>query len=91
MTIPGSVRSIGESAFEGLKKLKSVEIGDGVVSIGRNAFADCPNLKKITIPDSVKTIHDSSFNQKQLTMTVGQGSAAEKYCAEHNIKYTYAK
>ncbi len=91
VTIPGSVRSIGESAFEGLKKLKSVEIGDGVVTISRNAFADCPNLKKITIPDSVKTIHDSSFNQKQLTMTVGQGSAAEKYCVEHNIKYTYAK
>ena len=90
VTIPGSVKSIGESAFEGLKKLKSVEIGDGVVSIGRNAFADCPNLKTIAIPDSVTKIADSSFNQKQLTMTVGQGSVAEKYCEEHGIKYTYA-
>ena len=43
------VTAIAPNAFKGMKKLKSVTIGENIQSIGKNAFKNCANLKKITI------------------------------------------
>ena len=48
-----SVTSIGNSAFENNKKLKSVMIGKKVKTIGVKAFYGCKTLKKITIKSTV--------------------------------------
>lgn len=53
-TIPDSlggvkVISVGESAFEGLNKLRSVALGKYVNSIGAKAFKGCTSLSKINI------------------------------------------
>ncbi len=40
--IPDSVKSIGNSAFEGCTSLLSVSIPDSVESIGESAFTDVP-------------------------------------------------
>ena len=61
VTIPGSITSIGDSAFRGCTSLTSVTIPDSVTSIGDYAFRGCTSLTSITIPDSVTTIGSSAF------------------------------
>ena len=62
VTIPDSVTSIGERAFNYCDSLTSVTIGDSVTSIGNDAFAGCTGLTSITIPDSVTSIGASAFS-----------------------------
>lgn len=60
-TIPNSVTSIGQSAFQTCDKLTSITIPEGVTSIESQAFYHCDKLKKITIPASVTTFGDDAF------------------------------
>ncbi len=60
-TIPDSVTSIDDSAFEFSANLTSVTIGNSVKSIGNYAFVICPRLERIIIPDSVTTIGERVF------------------------------
>ena len=61
VTIPGSVKSIGELAFGKCTKLTNVKISNGVTHIGDSAFSSCVNLPDITIPNSVTSIGDGAF------------------------------
>jgi hypothetical protein len=60
ITIPNSVTSIGDYAFNG-SGLTGVIIGNKVESIGNEAFGACHSLTSVAIPDSVTTIADSAF------------------------------
>lgn len=62
VTIPNSVKTIGEAAFEYCTSLERVNIPNSVTKIESNAFAYCEKLSgTITIPGSVKTIGDFAF------------------------------
>ena len=60
-TIPSSVSTIGESAFEGCMNLTSVSIPNSVTTIGNSAFWNCNGLNTVTIPSSVTTIGDYAY------------------------------
>ena len=60
-TIPDSVTTIGNRAFNYCRSLTSVTIGDSVTTIGDYAFSDCDSLTSVTIPDSVTTIGNYAF------------------------------
>ena len=60
VTIPNSVTSIGEHAFD-FSSLTSVTIGNGVSSIGKSAFRNCYSLTSVTIPNSVTSIGKEAF------------------------------
>ena len=66
-TIPNSVTSIGNYAFEGCRSLTSITIPNSVTSIGWCAFSGCTSLTSITIPNSVTSIGDSAFSCCSLT------------------------
>lgn len=61
ITIPNSVTSIGESAFDGCMGLKSVNIPNSVTSISKNTFSRCRELTSIDIPNSVTEIGYGAF------------------------------
>ena len=60
-TIPDSVTTIGNGAFDGCDSLTSVTIPDNVTTIGEWAFQGCESLTSVTIPDSVTTIGYGAF------------------------------
>ncbi|MBR5295628.1 MAG: leucine-rich repeat domain-containing protein, partial [Clostridia bacterium] len=60
VTIPASVKEIGESAFE-WTGLTGVTIPSGVTSIGKKAFFWCFSLSSVTLSNSVTEIGDSAF------------------------------
>lgn len=61
-TIPDSVTTIGDSAFNGCDSLTSVIIPDSVTAIGENAFYSCDNLTSVSIGNSVATIGERAFD-----------------------------
>ena len=81
ITIPDSIKVIGEYAFFGCGSLTSVAIGSGVTEIGEGAFHGCTGLTSATIPDSVTEISKYAFyncyklveviNKSSLNISVG--------------------
>jgi hypothetical protein len=61
ITIPSSVITIGDGAFESCIGLTSINIPNSVTSIGDRAFLDCTGLTSINIPNSVTSIGDRAF------------------------------
>ncbi|MCR4840646.1 MAG: leucine-rich repeat protein [Lachnospiraceae bacterium] len=61
ITIPASVTTIGEFAFDNCRYLKSITIPSNVTSIGKYAFCGCESLQSVTIPGSVRTIGEYAF------------------------------
>ena len=62
VTIPNSVTSIGDYAFNNCRNLTSITIPSNITSIGEEAFTDCRGLTSITIPTSVASIGDYAFS-----------------------------
>jgi len=75
--MPGSVTSIGNSAFSGCTSLRSVIIPDSLTSIGNSAFSGCISLISVMIPESVTSIGDWAFSECfSLTSITIPGSVA---------------
>lgn len=79
VSIPGSVKIIGEEAFAGNTSIKEVVIEGKVEEIRYHAFADCPNLTKVTIGDSVITIGNAAFCNNDQLIEVSIGSSVENF------------
>ncbi len=60
-TIPDSVTTIRDNAFNSCYALTSVVIPDSVTVIENSAFCECTSLTSVTIPDSVIIIEDDVF------------------------------
>lgn len=87
VTIPGSVKTISDSAFWG-SGLESVTLEDGVTTIGKDAFLSC-GLTKVTIPGTVTSIGEHALGYEVNRMDYDKvagftifgvpGSAAQQY------------
>ena len=91
ITIPSSVTSIGERAFEDCSSLTSVTFGvnSRLTSIGDDAFYGCSGLTSIMIPDSVISIGSSAFEDCSSLTSItipgsvtSIGSLAFGYCSK---------
>ena len=61
LEIPGTVTTIGESAFYQCTGLASVTIPGSVKTISHAAFRDCSNLTSVTIEEGATTIGERAF------------------------------
>lgn len=61
VTIPDSVTTIGDYAFDYCTSLTSITIPDSVTTLGNGAFMHCDSLNNLTIPDSVTTVGNKVF------------------------------
>ena len=61
ITIPDSVTSIGDQAFQRCASLTSITIPAGVTSISEWVFAECSSLTSVTIPTGVTSIGTRAF------------------------------
>ena len=59
--IPGTVKKIGDNAFQGCDKLTDINIPGSVEQIGEGMFWGCRSLRRIVIPGSVKRIGNRLF------------------------------
>lgn len=80
-TIPDSVTSIKDRAFNDCQNLTSVEIPDSVMSIEDMAFRGCQNLTSVEIPGSVTSIGEAAFYEcfglESIFLPVGLDTSSE--------------
>ena len=62
ITIPSTVKVIGEKAFSCCTQLRILELCDGLESINAGAFYGCTSLIGITSPSTVKVIGEVACN-----------------------------
>lgn len=72
--IPPTVTAIGESAFAGNTRLKTIEIPASVTSIGNRAFAECSSLQSIVIPGTVRKLEYGCFQHTGIKSLTINGS-----------------
>ena len=61
VTLPGSLKTIGNDAFWGCHGLTSVVIPEGVTTIGAYAFEQCTSIETITVPASATELGNRAF------------------------------
>ncbi len=90
VVFPEGMNTIVEKTFRYCEELEMVVIGGNVEEIGPQAFADCPLLETVVIPDSVEYISEDAFENanEDLVIYCNEGSYAQTYATQNNIKYT---
>ncbi len=61
VTLPNSVKRLGENVFEGCTELEEVVLSDRIDWISTNAFFGCTALSRVKLPKNLKLIGDYAF------------------------------
>ncbi|MBW4828000.1 MAG: leucine-rich repeat protein, partial [Clostridiaceae bacterium] len=89
VTIPGSIKTIGKSAFILCSNLQELTLQKGLVEIRESAFSNT-EISKVHIPSSVKTIGKEAFsdcmNLEEVTLDEGLEVISEGAFRKTGIK-----
>ena len=61
VTLPNSLRAIGQSAFAGCKNLTGIALPEGLEVIKETAFRDCESLAELTLPSTLLEVGARAF------------------------------
>ena len=83
VSFSGSVKSIGDHAFENCEQLATVTFGQGLETVGQYAFYNSGLSGALTFPDSLKKIDTYAFAEcPHITgITLPDGNATIEYAA----------
>ena len=84
LTIPNTITSLGDYAFEKCSGLRSVVIPSSVISIGRRTFNKCKNLSSFTIGENVTTIGNDAFSGCSELTNIKVHNGNPKYDSRNN-------
>ena len=84
LTIPNTITSLGDYAFEKCSGLRSVVIPSSVISIGRRTFNKCKNLSSFTIGENVTTIGNDAFSGCSELTNIMVHNGNPKYDSRNN-------
>ena len=87
VTIPDTVTTIKEGAFQDCTALKQVFLENGLKTIETNAFAGCEDLSMINIPDTVNTINENAFGDN-ISIEAAADSQAHNYAEQNGNTFT---
>lgn len=62
ITMPDTIKSIGDYAFASSKNLKSIKLSKNLETLGSNSFFFCRNLEEIELPASIKYLGIYTFS-----------------------------
>lgn len=82
ITLPSSMKTIEELAFQSCYALKQINFPDNIEEIGEWAFANTTLFSDndtIVLPKNLKIFHLNSFAKEQMGYTT-YGEVADKYC-----------
>ncbi len=96
IVLPKSLRIIEANAFSSRKKLKKINIPNGVEEIVSGTFWECEQLEEVYIPASVNKIHLNAFPKykgddpyssetKCMFRTIKVDEDNENYCSDDGI------
>lgn len=75
LTLPSSMRVLGELAFYNCASLKSIDFSTGIHTISRMCFQNCKALTSVKLPASMRTLGLQAFtyDEKISTLTLNEG------------------
>lgn len=69
ITIPDTVKIIGDEAFKGCGGITTLDLPDGLNKIGKYAFANCDKLVISSLPESITQINEGLFKNDSAIST----------------------
>ena len=63
LTLPNTLKSIGNNAFSGTYIVGDIVIPDSVETIGSNAFQNCPGIYHVSLSQNVTALRSSTFSK----------------------------
>lgn len=97
VTIPNTVKSIGEYAFNFCVRLEGVTLPDGLTEIGKCAFRNCDSMKSITIPKTVTSMGEKAVGYEYSSVVYGfvingyENTTAQTYAINNKITFNAIK
>ena len=91
VTIPSSIRNIGEYAFHGCDKIKSITIPEGVFSVSNQAFSGCNGLTAVNIPKSAGFVSSLAFSGCKNLKSITVDKNNKYYSAVDGVVYNKDK